>query len=401
MKKIIPKLMAGALILLLVFYFGYQIFSLGGPSVETQTVYEFSTQIKTSGQAVIFREEASYPLNYSGSLLFTVSDGDKVGNGSVIAKVYQNDDDAVNATAVENLSEEIELLDEIRLPSLSGVTSIESINRQIYSEIVDIKDAAEGSVLLDIDYNYDNLITLLYQKSISVNQNVNYLDTLIADLRGERDSLSATISPPDNIYTNSGGYFVSFTDGLEEYLSIENGFALTPAQIDEISKQEIEIDFENYKLATSYENYFAVLVDAVQAEIFEGRNSVTISYDALIADSIKADIISINYYDDEQAVMILKTINTSESVFTNRTVNVEIFKNEVSGLRVPITALRIIDDVFGVYIVQNNKLTFKKVDIIYEDESYFIAEMQSDSDYLLLFDEVVVGGTDLYEGKQV
>ncbi len=400
MRKLIPKLMMLALAGLLIFYFGYQIVRSFGSSVETQIAYEYTTQIKTTGPAVIFRDEVTYPLNYSGSLLFTVNDGDKVGSGSVLAKVYQNDDDVKNATTVDNLNEEIELLDGIRLPSLSGVTSIESINRQLYSEIINMNNSSKNSVFIDTDYYYNNLITLLYQKSISVNQNSNYLDGLIADLEGQRDSLNASISPPSNITADSGGYFVSFTDGLEDVLTIESGFALTPSQINDMANQEQIKNTKDYKLAVSYENYFAVLVTAEQAEIFEGRNSVTISYNELLVDGMNADIIEINYYDEE-AVIILKTINTSESIFTNRTVNVEIYRNEISGLRVPISALRIIDGVYGVFIVENNKLAFKEVDIIYEDDSYFISRVQDESKYLLLFDEVVVGGTDLYEGKQI
>ncbi len=400
MKKIIPRLMAVAIIGLLVFYFGYQIFSFGGTSIETQIAYEYTTQIKITGQAVIFREESTYPLSYSGSLLFAVDDGDKVANGSVIARVYSNDDDVVNATAVENYNEEIELLNGIRLPSLLGVSSIESINKQIYSEIVSVDESTSGSVFIDSDYYYDNLKTLLYQKSISVNQNANYLDDLISEIEANRDALSATISPPSNIVTDSGGYFVSFTDGFETTLTLEKGFALTPSEILEISNQSLVLDYNSYKLATSYENYFAVSLSSEQAEIFENRNSVMISYGSLVTDGLSADIIDINYYEDD-AVMILKTINTSESVFTERAPEVEIYRNEISGLRVPMSALRIIDGEKGVYITVNNKLEFKKVEVIYEDESYFISEMLNDSDYLLLFDEVVVSGTDLYEGKNI
>ena len=75
---------------------------------------------------------------------------------------------------------------------------------------------------------------------------------------------------------------------------------------------------------------------------------------------------------------------------------------EYSGLRVPKSALRVIDSKTGVYVVTGMQIKFVTVNVIYSDNSYIVCEQQTSTDTVLrLYDDVVVKGRNLYDGKIV
>ena len=83
-----------------------------------------------------------------------------------------------------------------------------------------------------------------------------------------------------------------------------------------------------------------------------------------------------------------------------RTGNIAIVKDEYEGIRVPSTALRVVDSVTGVYVVSGMEAKFVAIDIIHSTEDYSIcAPNTSDSSKLRLYDEIIVKGKNLYDGK--
>ena len=66
-------------------------------------------------------------------------------------------------------------------------------------------------------------------------------------------------------------------------------------------------------------------------------------------------------------------------------------------MKIPYKALRFQDGLQGVYVVVNQVLEFKKVDIIYDDVGFFISSIDSNNGELVqLYDDIVTEGTDLY-----
>ena len=57
------------------------------------------------------------------------------------------------------------------------------------------------------------------------------------------------------------------------------------------------------------------------------------------------------------------------------------------------------DDVWGVYVQLGSLVKFRKVSIIYQDESVAISEPVPDDGYLRLYDEIILKGVDLRDDK--
>ena len=72
-----------------------------------------------------------------------------------------------------------------------------------------------------------------------------------------------------------------------------------------------------------------------------------------------------------------------------------------TGLTVPKRAI-VIDEnqQAGVYVRSGNVVAFRKINQLYsEPADYVVCEDISESGYLKMYDDIIVGGRDLYDGK--
>ena len=76
-----------------------------------------------------------------------------------------------------------------------------------------------------------------------------------------------------------------------------------------------------------------------------------------------------------------------------------------TGLKVPKEAVHMRDSgdgtsTMGVYVMVNSMTAFKKIETLYEDQSFYIVKMNvTGDDSLVLHDDIVVSAKDLDEKK--
>jgi len=77
-----------------------------------------------------------------------------------------------------------------------------------------------------------------------------------------------------------------------------------------------------------------------------------------------------------------------------------IINSTYSGLRIPTKSLRVQEEKTGVYIRSGMMVKFVEVKVIYRTDEYIICEQEISNDQVLrLYDDVVVKGKRLYDGK--
>ena len=86
-----------------------------------------------------------------------------------------------------------------------------------------------------------------------------------------------------------------------------------------------------------------------------------------------------------------------------RNPNVQIIKRTYSGLKVPERAVRVNDEgEQGVFIRTGNVIQWRPVEILFAKDNYYIVSYKEEgSKRLLLYDEVVTDGKNLYDGKVI
>ena len=76
-----------------------------------------------------------------------------------------------------------------------------------------------------------------------------------------------------------------------------------------------------------------------------------------------------------------------------------VVSREYSGLKVPKKALRVVDGQKGVYIVKGMQAKFVPVEILYSTDNMMICNKLDADGQLRLYDQVIVKGRNLYDGK--
>ncbi|MEG0020319.1 MAG: HlyD family efflux transporter periplasmic adaptor subunit, partial [Oscillospiraceae bacterium] len=83
-----------------------------------------------------------------------------------------------------------------------------------------------------------------------------------------------------------------------------------------------------------------------------------------------------------------------------RITDCEILFKQYKGIKIPKSALHILDGELGVYVKFAKLVQFKKVKPIFENNNYVILPIARDEyNEVSLFDDVIVKGVNLYDGK--
>ena len=103
---------------------------------------------------------------------------------------------------------------------------------------------------------------------------------------------------------------------------------------------------------------------------------------------------------EDSAVIILRCNEMNSELATLRTALVTLIKAEHSGIKIPAKALRVIDGKTGVFVVSGLEAKFVETEIIYSNDDYALSKLNTaESDKLRLYDEIIVKGKNLYDGK--
>jgi hypothetical protein len=103
-----------------------------------------------------------------------------------------------------------------------------------------------------------------------------------------------------------------------------------------------------------------------------------------------------------EAVVVFVCKTVSEELAGLRTIPVTIVRESYEGLRVNNQAVRVNNEgVTGVYIYRNNQLKFVEVNLLYTGKYSIVEQVTGKSGVLRLYDEIIVKGRNLYDGKIV
>jgi hypothetical protein len=81
---------------------------------------------------------------------------------------------------------------------------------------------------------------------------------------------------------------------------------------------------------------------------------------------------------------------------------VEIVSSEVNGIKIENDSINIVNGVKGVFILKGNTVAFRRIEPVYSGNGFTVSAVDTtDSKRLQVYDSVIIGGDDLYDGKIV
>ncbi len=405
--------------LLSLFIIAYIVLQLAlnvGDLVETDRVSYATTAEKLELTAYLFREELPIAALSRGVNSYFFDDGEKVSKGEKIAVTYTNENDALVQNKIRALNKKIDILKKSALSYGSSTTDIERLNEILSEVTLDILKAVDKNDLAEALRHKDEL-TIQNNRYLALNSSVNNYNTQISALENEKRALENMLTSASAAYTASApGYFYSALDGYEKIFTMEKLENLTLSAFEQLKSSLPDENVKNNsvgKLVLSPNWYIACEMDKRTASNYAKGNSYNFDFpfsgDTIISMRLEK---TVTQSDSDKAIMIFSGNSMPNGFNFLRMQTVKLVLKTYEGLKIPSSALRKINDVTGVYALDGNKVIFKKAEVLFEENGYYICALPVDpaypsrkniayvsKKYLSLYDTVIYSGRDIYEGK--
>lgn len=429
---------ATAVAILILLYVGFYVvgnqassFSNDGIKTETAMYGEISDTLQSKGFAI--RDELVISDSYNGVPSYRVADGTRVSQGGVIADIYASENDAAAQNKIDRITREISNLQLLSKPVDFFASNPSLISSQIYSSLNDIAAEIRMSSFSQISLLKESLQTALNRKQIITGEETadDYLER-IASLENERNQLLATAGDAiSSITAPVAGYFISNTDGFENVMDIDNVKDITASQVRDLLDREQGTGLSSSvgKVCSEFNWYLVFIFNDNDMVKFENVTQVNLDIPFASTETIPAKVVAKNRdAQTKDTAVVLECSYMDSDIASVRNEMVQINVKTYSGILVSERALRFSDveyteedsngnlvtkvreNVKGVYVLYGGKLEFVQVFTDKMVNGYAVcktslseeerASMVTDNT-IALYDQVVVEGTDLFDGKLI
>jgi hypothetical protein len=366
----------------------------------------------TSFSGVFIRDEQIVTYSGSGVVSYSVSDGGKLGSGSVIAQVYDSDEQIKINREISKLTKELEVLSKIQNPGTvesAQPANLSSDIEETYRNLIYSSDTGDYDEISD---EMDNFLIYLSTYQIVTNENVDFT-ARVTDINNQIAELQSSSSVPlETITADHSSYFVSYCDGYEDVLTKENIDSLTVNQLNEVTDSKQETSNVIGKLVDGYDWYIAGVIDNSK-NLYNIGDTVKLKFESS-SETYTGEILDLrDEGNPAETIIIVSCEDFTYDLVQHRRQNVEIIEGSYSGLKVPREAIRflsmeetsvdeetdikstVVKNYKGVYIREGEQVEFRKIDVIYEGSDYVLSAVHNeDSSYLSLYDDIMIEGVD-------
>ena len=430
-SKKIRTLGAVVLAFLVLLYVGYQAYQATHQSIRTETAMYGEVSDVLQAQGFILRNETVIDESYSGVLSYRVADGSRVSRGGVIADIFSNESDAASQRELDQLDQEIENLQSLSQTANFYVANPSMLGDQIYSALEGISQLVNENDFSGLNTQKGELQNALIRRQlITGEESAEDYSQRISQLQSQRDTLaSQTGSARGSILAPEAGYFISTVDGLENVMDISQVESITVAQAEELLEQQPSSTDAVGKICQDFNWYAVCVFDEDDMVHFEGVADVYLDIPFASTEQIPAKVLARNSDGESGKTAVVFQCSTMDAdIAAVRNEAIQVTVNTYSGVLVNERAIRFADveytttdeagntvtqvqeNVKGVYVLYGGQLEFVQVftdqtvngyaicrtDLTEEEQSMLVTDST-----IQLYDQVVVEGTDLYDGKIV
>ena len=406
MKRKIPwfQITSVVLSIIVISYIVYNAFAYSYSPIDTQRLTEEKTIEETIDfKGFALRDEKIIDTSASGTVIPLAHDGKRVANGDDIAVVCQNDDQAAAYTKLESLKQELERYKNINDPDGTQELSADKLNTKIsdaYDDIMDAVTTGAYDELPDALTAYaDKCATkqILTEGSIDLSAKLTSLENEIAALTAQNINYSSVKAP-------KSGYYINTIDGYESALSYKDALSLTSQQIESALNAEPAAVSGNSlgKIVESYKWYIVGETESQNSSYFKNGAKITVNFPKEGVNHVTMLVEKADTQGDKMTVVL--SCSLMDETFANmRTEDMQIVTKSHMGYRVPSNVIRFDEDNnTGIYVLRGKIITFIPVEIIYtEDDFAIISSSSSNGKSVRLYDEVIIKGKDLEDGKVI
>lgn len=418
--KVLKFLCALCFGILIIAYVYHQSLGVIDDEIETEMSYLITLNQDISGEAVIFRDETVIEKPADGTVVTLVSEGERVSKGQMIANIYNDKEDASLQDEFNRIQRRLNILEGSAVNKeymISDITKLDGEIGEIFKDIHD--DSSNGDLSSVVDASSELLIKLnkrdlIVESDFDVSKELEKLYAEKAELQSRINSISSPV------YATSSGTFYGEIDGYEEIFDVSDVRNITLDSFDEISgskRDENLVESGLVKIVDDFIWYIVCSVDAEEtAQLRSGRN-YTVSFPENADFEITMNLDKIVKETGSSKALAVFRINVFPDGFDyKRYQKANIILNDVEGLSVPKKALRIVNGIEGVFILEGDVVRFRRIERIDEKDDYYIVKQKLNNElfedetadaktslyeYLSLYDSIIISGKNLFDGKIV
>lgn len=387
-----------------VVFIAHQLYSSLYRPITTETALHYEAVDGLNITGTIIRTESIVQSNTQGVLHFVTQDGSRVAKGGTVASLYDSTDASITMSRIATLEVQIKDMQELQGYNDLQASDLDLADSRVSLALGDfVYECADGNYF-NISDKASALLSSINRRQMITGEQTDF-SAQIAVLSEELASLKASLpAAKGSITAAQSGYFVSVTDGYETVLTGDSLDSITPEFLKNLTPVKTS-DNAIGKIVSDYEWYIAARVSINDSLKYKEGDRLTIRTDLKTNPTLPVKVKQINISEDsDSAVVIFSCQQMSSELASMRTGAMTVVTRTYEGLKIPRKAVRAVDGQTGVYTVSGIVLKFVPVKVVYtsKDEGYVICEQeQSTSDVLRLYDEVVVKGRNLYDGKIV
>lgn len=406
-KRALPVSIITAIILLVVALTLFHSTDGFTTMIDTEPAVIVTEREYMSFTAYTLRDEKVLYSDFGGGISYIASNGERVNVGDAVAEVYKNKIDENTSATAEKIDRYISILEESIGDGVFTLGESKEVNNnisKIYYEMTRAVSNGDSSV---ISSEADEFLILL-NKMKMYSSNGDALKKALEEYKEKRANITDRYSgESEMLKVDTGGYFFRDTDGYEGVYSSANITDMSYESFIEMTETAQNAEEGIGKLVLDYRWYLVIPTVKGISDTFSIDSSYTISFTDSgnrSFDMVLRNIIS----DDSEArsIMIFECGIVDGDFDYLRIQRVNITHRNVSGYRIPESAVCESGGNMGVYILKDGMASFRKIIVLYEGDGYYIVSPKNSNsgDYYIYLepnDNIILNCKNMYEGKVI
>ena len=404
-RQLWRSLLLGLSVLALV-YIVYQVYLVAHEPVRTAVAQQATVNDTVDTDAFVIRNEKYLENTSDGVIIPLIGSGSRVAAGEGVIAVFDDEDAASAYAELATVQENLNRYNRLGKQKNSYAVNLSAMSRKISSGVIDLAATVDSGDISAAQTQLYDVRDQIITRQIATGENIN-LESKITELESRHNALSNKNQGYDTLVSEQSGYYIDRADGFERLVDFDKVKKLTPDQVKKLLKSDPEKVSDDVigRVATDFDWYLVCVLDGDRAKNLKKDAKVTIDLPYSAVSSIKATVASKqkDKKGDEVAV-IFKCNRMNAYIASLRKEQAQIVLHTYTGLKIPAEAVTTNEDGDeGVYVLEGNIAKFKKLRTLYTEDDFVISgetprEGETGS-FVKLYDAVITGGKDLYDGK--
>lgn len=345
---------------------------------------------RVSAVGYVFRDETVIESVDSGAVAFAVADGAAVTRGTELAVVYADGSNTGTRARAAEITAEIE-----RLQALDD----SDVPPDYYGAYEALMGSLSAGSVLDTDAAQSTLHAAL-NRYAAQSEAASERSARIAALQAEFNALIENDrNATDLVKAPCDGIFYRNADGYEAVLCTTAVHTLTPGGLRALLASPQNTTLAVGKVAAGDVWYLAVPLDGGAAEGLEIEKNYKIDV-MRTGESMTLTLERITPADTAgEVLLIFRAQGIAPPRDLARCEEVVINTEAVSGIWVPMLALRESGGAYTVFVDDNGVAATRKIEPLLMENGYCLVSVQASAEFLQEGERILVTARHIYEGK--